>query len=60
MIFLRLIIMNCMKEKFLRGWENNLTPEMLHKIDIEAVEEHSIILNYKNYKDGYCSQWGYI
>ena len=46
--------------KVFERWENNLTPEMLHKIDMEAVEENSIILNYKNYKDGYCSQWRYI
>lgn len=39
---------------------NVLTPEILYKINIEAVEKNSIILNYENYKDGYCSQSRYI
>ena len=46
--------------KVFEGWENPLTPEMLHKIDMEAVEENSIILDHKNYKDGYSKSMRFI
>ena len=39
--------------KIFERWENVLTPEMLYKINMDAVEENSIILDHKNYKDGY-------
>lgn len=48
------------KGQIFEGSKNVLTPEMLYKINMDAVEKNSIILNYKNYKDGYCLQENYI
>ena len=46
--------------KVFEGRGNALTPEMLHEINMEAVEENSVVLDYENYKDGYSPAMKYI